>query len=68
MGYRIKKEFMKEFEVHEIVMDKEKPYLIIIHDKKSNNVDVVLGYFEYFSNGTTALPLPLSVTLITSML
>jgi hypothetical protein len=29
MGYRIKKEFMKEFEVHEIVMDKEKPLIQI---------------------------------------
>lgn len=29
MGYRIKKEFMKEFEVHEIIMDKEKPLIQI---------------------------------------
>lgn len=27
MGYTLKKEFMKEFEVHEIVMDKEKPLI-----------------------------------------
>ena len=27
MGYRIKKEFMKDCEVHEIVMDKEKPLI-----------------------------------------
>ena len=29
MGYRIKKKFMKEFEVHEIFMDKEKPLIQI---------------------------------------
>ncbi|HRT03944.1 MAG TPA: hypothetical protein P5513_08390 [Candidatus Diapherotrites archaeon] len=41
------------------IMDKEKPYLIIIHDKKSNNVDVVLGYFEYFSNDSEQLEINL---------